>query len=118
MIECKVNRANVRTRWLKDRRIPIQVSDNEIVQCKTIHSLIIKDITYNGDGVYTCDDETAKSNINLTVCARDIKLTAPVSDNTTAEKGTGLLSFELPHKYWFTEPLLGSVMVKSLLSRD
>ena len=98
VMECEVNRANVRTRWLKDRRIPIQVSDKyEIVEREKIRSLIIKDITYDDEGVYTCDADTAKSNMNLTVCARDIKLTAPMRDNTAAEKGTGLMSFDLSH---------------------
>ena len=117
VLECEVNRANVRTRWLKDRRIPIQVSEKyEIVEREKVRSLIIKDITYDDEGVYTCDADTAKSNMNLTVCARDIKLTAPMRDSSAAEKTTGAMSFDLSHEEvsttWFRN---GQKLAKSRL---
>ena len=116
-LEAELNRGNVKTRWLKDRRVPIQTSDKyEIIEDGKIRKLVIKDVTYDDEGAYTCDAETAKSNMALTVCARDIKLTAPMRDSTAAEKGTGVMSFDLSHSEvsttWFRN---GQKLAKSRL---
>merc|ERR1712226_885850 len=67
VLECALNRANVKTRWLKDRRIPIQVSDKyEIVEREKVRTLIIKDVSYDDEGMYTCEAESIKSNMQLT----------------------------------------------------
>ena len=71
---------------------------------------------YDDEGVYTCDADTAKSNMNMTVCARDIKLTAPMRDSTAAEKATGVMCFDLSHNEvsttWFRN---GQKLAKSRL---
>ena len=98
VLECKLNRANVKTRWLKDRRIPIQASDKfEISELGKVRTLIIKDMSYDDEGTYTCDAESTKSNMQLTVCARDIRLKTQMKDATAPETTTGEMSFELTH---------------------
>ena len=94
---CRLSRS-VKTRWLKDRRIPIQASDKyEIVDTDGQRTLVINDLTYDDEGTYTCDAESTKSTMTLTVCARDIKLKAQMSDSTAAEGTVGEMSFELTH---------------------
>ena len=99
VMECVVSRANVKCRWLKDRRIPIQVSDKyEIVEREKVRTLIIKDISYDDEGNYTCDAESTKTSCQMTVCARDIKLKSQMSDVTAAETTTAEMTFELTHE--------------------
>ena len=98
VLECSLNRANVKTRWLKDRRIPIQVSDKyEIIEREKLRTLIIKDVSYDDEGTYTCEAESTKSNMQLTVCARDIRLKAQMADVTAPETTTAEMTFELTH---------------------
>ncbi|XP_059495977.1 obscurin isoform X15 [Stegostoma tigrinum] len=94
VLSCETSKPDASVKWFKDGKRIRKSHTYEISQQGTVNKLIIRQITMNDSGEYTCEIETSKTRATITVNEMVNRFTKELHDIKTEEKGTAVFECE------------------------